>query len=140
MAQRARLFAWKSVYETEIAEMDEQHRELAAILNTIHRAIRGRKATSELLPLIDVLITHTVMHFATEERLMKVHAFPKASHHKLEHALLRTRALNFRRAAETETKTDPAHLLKFLECWLDKHMQGPDQALAAHLRSCGSFR
>ncbi len=135
MARRAHQFVWKSAYNTDIAEMDDQHREVAVIINSIYRASRAAAPRDGLLPLIDELIRHTVLHFATEERLMQTSGYPKAAHHRLEHTILRTRVLNFRRATEIEKQTNPGDMLAFLESWLDRHIQGPDQALAEHLHA-----
>ncbi|MCX6625448.1 MAG: bacteriohemerythrin [Acidobacteria bacterium] len=137
MARRARLFVWKHSYDTDIAEIDAQHREIAGILNSLHRSLGAGAPRTGFLPIIDELIRHTVVHFATEERMMLATAYPNAEHHRMDHVLLRTRVLNFRRAAETESKTNPGDMLRFLESWLDRHIQGPDQALAGHLHTQG---
>jgi hemerythrin-like metal-binding protein len=133
MAKGTALLTWRTAYNTKIAEIDRQHHELAALLNRLHRSLKERAGRVVVRPMVSELLDRVTEHFITEERLMEEAGYPKASHHRLEHALLRTRARNFQRAYSTERTPDPMHTLLFLRDWFDKHVQGADQLMAEYV-------
>lgn len=61
-------------------EIDAVHAELAVVVDELANA-----SDAEFRSLFTVLIAHTADHFALEERLMQVHAFPHAGEHLTEH-------------------------------------------------------
>lgn len=134
MAHRAQRFDWKPEYDTGITGIDEQHREVVAAINSIHRALQREVDRARLLLLIDDLIRHLREHFSSEEQMMQAAGYPKLAPHRLEHTILRTRIVNLRRAAGTQRRANAAGIAAFLEDWLDSHIQGSDKDLAAYLQ------
>jgi hemerythrin-like metal-binding protein len=80
----ASLFVWNDSYSTGIREIDAQHKKLVDILNALYDAMGKGRAIS---PLANArrAYQYTVVHFATEERLFKLHGYPDALAHKREH-------------------------------------------------------
>lgn len=135
MVHRAERFDWKPAYDTGIAGMDEQHREVVSAVSAIHRALQENADRSRLLLLVDDLIRHLTGHFRGEEEMMRAAGYPKLPTHRLEHTILRTRIVNLHRASATQRRANADRIVALLEGWLDSHIQGADRELADYLQS-----
>lgn len=70
-ASRAKfdIVPWNSSFETHIAIIDEQHRQLVALINDLsHEYVYGREI-GEAERILDALIDYAAYHFKTEEAL-----------------------------------------------------------------------
>ena len=65
--------------------IDDQHRYLLCLMNTIELAIRDKDNKDILQMFLDQLFEYTEYHFDHEERLQEKIKFPKAAEHKKEH-------------------------------------------------------
>ena len=65
--------------------IDDQHRYLICLMNTIEIALRDNKNKDILKTAIDQLFEYTEYHFIQEERIQQKIKFPKAAEHKQEH-------------------------------------------------------
>ena len=75
-------FAWQESYSISVPEIDDQHKNLFAIGDTLYRAAFARETHRNLSELLDRLLVSSQQHFATEERLMASSAFPDYAQHK----------------------------------------------------------
>jgi hemerythrin-like metal-binding protein len=111
------------------AQMDDTHREFAALLNRI-----GSAPESELVAALDEFITHTEAHFAQERQWMEERPFPLAHCHVREHdgVLEITREVR-KRVAAGETHL-AAVLAKAVAEWFTNHVASMDMVLALFLK------
>ena len=123
---------WTDSLQTGDTRMDQTHHEFVALLARL-RALPH----DEQLPLFRELATHTVEHFAQEDRWMVATGFTPDNCHTSQHNSI----LETLRAVEThylQGDTDIiSRMADALAEWFPMHAQSMDAGLAQHLRSLG---
>jgi hemerythrin len=128
------MFEWNDSYSVKIGSVDQQHQKLFEIAEELHTAMASGKGKPALEGVLQRLVEYTAMHFAHEERLMRLHDYPGAAQHMAEHSELKRQVLDFQkefRAGRTSLTVD---LMIFLRTWLQKHIKGSDMRYAPHFR------
>jgi hemerythrin len=126
---------WKDEYSVGVASIDEDHKQLLAIVDTLHNRL-GESAPAETLARIcDKLIEHTLVHFGREEGYFEKTNYPRAAAHRLMHEQLKQRILQFR--AEIGERPPPVGKFMFFTDWLAHHIMGEDKTLGSHLNEQG---
>lgn len=82
------LISWEKIYKVNIAELDDQHKKIVELLNTLSTLSTQNNNTTMRNVLSD-LIDYTIYHFDTEEKYMLDHKYPFTENHLKEHADLR---------------------------------------------------
>lgn len=128
------MFGWRESYRVEVKEMDEQHKQLFALLKSLHRAaVEGQPAES-LEPLLGEIVRYTKKHFASEVAMMRKYEYPDIAIHKRLHDALLSQALDVQEKAKQSALTIPI-VTKFLEFWIAHHISEADRKLAAFVVS-----
>ena len=73
---------------------------------------RGKAAMSKTLA---DLVNYTIMHFASEERLMRTHHYPQYAEHKAAHDALTAQVATWQKDFATGRGTLTVGLLQFLK-------------------------
>ncbi len=130
---------WSTLFAVGVQEIDDQHRKLVGILNRLGEAENDAAAAAMQNLILDELTEYTILHFATEERLMQQHGYEASTHHIGEHHHLvdAVKALHARRAAGETLPFD--ELTTFLRDWLTNHIMGSDKALGLSLNRKGVY-
>ncbi len=115
-----------------VPEIDEQHAEMAAMVNRICAALRTRPEEFDLERLFTELAEFTRHHFATEHGLMRVHVYPGLAAHDAAHRELLGELDRIR--AEL-SGTEDRFLFALLRTWLLEHILTEDKPLGVFLRS-----
>lgn len=124
---------WSKVLSVEVDEIDEDHRKLAGIFNTLNQAVRDGDSAEYLAAILEELINCTVWHFSHEERLMLKYRYPEAEEHKAEHRDLIDSVRDLQaRLLQAEKSVADEHIV-FLERWLTGHILTTDMRLGAWL-------
>jgi hemerythrin len=110
---------WKSEYESGNQLVDEQHKFLFGLINTLHNAMLTGQGKSVVNQIINSLYEYTVVHFSTEEVYMLDHNYPHYLEHCKKHDALK------RRLVELDTN-NVVTLSRFLTDWLINHIQHDD--------------
>ncbi|MEZ4741656.1 MAG: bacteriohemerythrin [Bdellovibrionota bacterium] len=131
-------FEWSKDLELEIAEVDNQHKEIVKHINIIASLnddfVSGKNPTVDaLLFAFDKLADVARKHFEEEEELMDIYQFPDMDSHKIIHRNLFARLSKFRIDAENEGFAIMIKLLTFLNTWLKGHIMGVDTKYASHI-------
>ncbi len=113
-------FEWKQAYAAGIPIIDEQHRGLFAVLNSLHYAVANNFGDHMLEPTIEMVKAYARSHFMTEELLFQQYGYPDAQHHAELHEKL-TQAI-FDVGQESVFSQDPTQFLQFLKDWLNQHI------------------
>ena len=58
------LIKWRDSYATGIKEMDDEHREIIDIINTLYEMIRDKKNYDELKNVYERLYNYSLNHFS----------------------------------------------------------------------------
>jgi hemerythrin len=128
------MFDWSPNYSVAIGSVDAQHQSLFAIARELHTAMMAGQGKASLARILDRLVQYTAVHFAHEERLMRLHDYPDFAAHKIEHDALVRQVLNFQDDFRSGRATVTVQLLQFLCDWLLKHIQGSDLKYAPYLK------
>lgn len=130
---------WSDQMNTGIKEVDSQHRFLVDTLRQANSRLINDHEGALLGDIARDLLTYAIMHFETEEALMKrygyAEAFPDlarihvAQHRDFSHQVVAV-CDNLREGRQV-SRTE---VLKFLNEWLRHHVLGIDQKLGQFLR------
>ena len=130
------MFDWSNNYSVAIGSVDAQHQKLFAIARELHAAMSTGQGNAALGRILDRLVQYTAVHFAHEERLMRLHDYPDFAAHKAEHDALVRQVMTFQQDFNSGRVTITVQLLQFLKDWLQNHIQGSDLKYAPHLKQC----
>ena len=128
---------WTDAYSVGIAEIDNQHRKLIEMINTMHDAMIKGQAKAVMDKILDDMISYCASHFATEERLFSQHGYPDAAEHKDKHHKMTTKVLELQTQFKQGKATITFDVMDFLQQWLDKHILGTDKKYGPFLNSKG---
>lgn len=129
------MFEWTSEFAINIGSIDAQHQSLFAIGRELYAAMTAGRGKSAILKTLDRLLQYTTMHFAHEERLMKLHKYPDFARHRAEHDALVIQVLAFRAEFEGSRAYIAVRMLQFIEDWLQMHIKVSDAAYAPCLKA-----
>src|SRR5947209_16921068 len=111
------MFEWNKNYSVSIGSVDAQHQTLFAIAGELHAAMLAGQGKSSLARILDRLVHYTAVHFAHEERLMRLHDYPDMAAHKAEHDALTRQVRKFQEDFNAGRVTITVQLLNFLKDW-----------------------
>ena len=130
-------YAWNTAWETGIEPLDEQHKEMLQLLQSLALVMKEPERQSEQEDILIRLRDHAFKHFDFEENLMVRHGFPGLAHHRRIHDDTR-RHLNFLASMYPAYKQMvPSGVLEYLLNWLLEHISEEDFTLAAFIRGTG---
>ena len=124
---------WKPEYNLGIPIIDEQHRGVVTIINSLHFGIRNDYIEDMLTAVVDMIYDYTQIHFHVEEDFLKKTKFPEIeSHHGLHNEL--TQKLNKIGRSSILVK-DPFRFLDFMKEWWINHICVEDHLYRNYLSS-----
>jgi diguanylate cyclase (GGDEF)-like protein/hemerythrin-like metal-binding protein len=122
---------WNVSHEVGVHEIDEQHANLAALLNTLSSALcNGREHAA----LLEEVVRYAGFHFATEEGLMRSCGYEGEAAHRDMHR----RLLDDLGSLRLDEDVSISLAARYLNTWLLRHVDGADCDLAAALRAIGA--
>lgn len=128
------MFEWNARYGVGLVSVDAQHQNLFAMCRELHEAMAAGQGKAALAKILDRLVQYTVVHFAHEERLMRLYDYPDMAAHKAQHEALTKQVLKFQQDFDLGRAAITVQLLQFLREWLQNHIQASDQKLAPYLK------
>ena len=124
------LLEWDTSYEIGNPMIDQDHRGLLVMVNTLHEMLEGGTLAKELGGLFERMIEHTDGHFVREEALMEQKNFhhDRLLEQRFEHRLLgeRLRELKSRLDTGDSARAVGKDLLEFLVTWFKGHILEED--------------
>jgi hemerythrin-like metal-binding protein len=129
--------AWDPALETGDALVDEQHRNIHAVVADLEAAGDDVDA---IMGVLERLMAHVDTHFATEEDLMRREGFPgdQAEGHIAEHRKLTDGARDIVLGFRSGEITRGAPIVAFLCEWLTDHVHQKDRVLVDWVRARGA--
>jgi hemerythrin len=131
------LLQWDQDYSVNIREIDEHHKKLFSLINTLHDAMSAGKGKEVLGKVLTELLSYTAMHFAYEEKLFDQYAYPQAVAHKAEHEKLMQQVKDLKAKYDAGTTQITVDVMLFLKNWLNNHIHVVDKKYSAHLNAAG---
>lgn len=127
---------WDESYNTGIAIIDQQHRQLFEILNRLHEKRRNPKADRvDFLTTLDSLDQYARFHFREEEQLMTDAAYPELDAHRDQHQAFKEKLAEFQQQSHTgDLKELFDESLSYLFDYLVRHVQQEDRRYIPYLK------
>lgn len=129
------LLLWSNQFITDIRAIDQDHRMLVDIVNTLFDDMQADEACTACARNLDALIRYTQEHFKREEKFMEAGGYPHLASHMRQHERL-TQSIHRLRAAY---RADPealraADVWVFLRRWLGDHIVKSDMDYVPYLK------
>jgi diguanylate cyclase (GGDEF)-like protein/PAS domain S-box-containing protein/hemerythrin-like metal-binding protein len=113
-----------------VKEIDEQHRDLAQLVNRLNDALKRDESQESILQMFDDLVAATAQHFDTESRYMKEQQYPERERHETEHARLVNEVTHFKAQFSQGREL---LVLQLMKDWLLHHIVHSDKRLGDYL-------
>ena len=130
-------FQWTEELSVNIEEIDNQHQQLVSLMNNLSVAIHMGKGDNVLGEILTKLSEYATIHFATEERLMKIHGYPDLANHKKEHHALKNHVLELNSRLNAGQLLPAVTVSNFLKDWIVNHFQQTDKKYGPFLNDKG---
>lgn len=118
---------WSDEYCTGIELVDDQHKNLVAMVVDLHTAIHERHGSEAARKVLNRLADYTSQHFSEEEQLMEDSDFPGLEDHKVLHKLLLDHVVDLQKKLDAGEAKISFELLHFLRVWLIRHINESDK-------------
>ena len=127
---------WTEDLAVGAKEIDDQHKELFAMINQMLDACNQGKGKQVLNKILGFLENYVVNHFGTEERLMRQYDYPDYASHKNHHEQFIQSFMGLKK--EMEATGPGTHIVimtnRTVVAWLNSHIRNVDKRLGAFLK------
>ncbi len=125
MVREPLFIIWNDRQKLNISILDEQHRGIVSIINTMHYYVKQGKGFDALLPTIIAMEQYSLLHFETEQAMMRKCEYPDYDAHVLLHSHLRDNLSSIK--ARSFIKKDTHEILELLKRWWISHINIEDK-------------
>lgn len=122
---------WTEKNDTGIKILDEQHRGIISLINSLHYSIVEKYSEDIYQPAIESILHYTSIHFQTEKLFLKNSNYPQLNEHLNLHEELTANITSIKRNIYKES--DASELLKLLKYWWLNHINVEDKKYVQHL-------
>jgi hemerythrin len=137
------MLTWSERFETKIGIVDEQHKKLFQLLNTLTNSFQKETPSEEFVEnTLQELVAYADKHFSDEENLMQEYKID-ARHvnlHRMEHNSFRYDVDRMwgHLLTEEELINVTEKMVSFITSWLTYHILGMDQVMSAQIHAVQS--
>ena len=121
---------WGKELSVGIREIDEQHRTLADCVTFVEQAVIGKQRWIAVHSALIRTADFARIHFAVEESLMRIHAYPRLEQHIVAHRRFTEHLAQLQHKALTIDVSE--EMIAFIKGWLEAHVPSEDLAYASH--------
>jgi hemerythrin len=130
-----RFLKWQEHWNTEIPDIDNQHIEMANLLNQIGDELQKSKGQQQkqngnLVSMLSELFELTLEHFNAEEEHMRTISYPQYASHRKEHVMLKAEMAQLIREIQQGQSRLDIGTLRALKHWYVAHLVGSDKDYA----------
>lgn len=125
---------WDDSLSVGLPEIDDQHKQLLSLTNSLNEAMQAGKGRDILLPMLQSLKHYARVHFDAEERLMDSIGFAAKDPHCEQHDRFIDIVLDFETQLRSGQDVSDNEVMEFLNGWFKKHIQGADKKYASEIR------
>lgn len=128
------LIEWREEFNTGIADVDHEHRELVELINRLHAHIATDADPIRVGEFLGEVFARIAAHFALEESIMRKHSYDEYRAHKAEHELLLDEIRDIMDAQQSgATVVYEAKLSSVVRDWFVNHFKSKDARLHRRL-------
>lgn len=127
------LITWTGRLSTGLAEQDEQHKALIAIINRLNDAMQEGRGVRILGGVLCELAEYTEYHFGYEEDIMALYTHARVSEHRAEHARFTHAVGLFKKRFDAGSAVLTIEVMNLLRIWFFNHVLKEDKHLAQAL-------
>jgi len=123
------LIGWKDEYSVGVPAVDEEHRDLIELINTLYDNMRSPERDTDVNEFLGEIYARIASHFALEELLMRQHGYDEYLQHKSDHEQLLDEIRDIMDDFEDGKLLDDADLARRLDAWFSEHFRTRDARL-----------
>lgn len=116
------LIEWNDKFSVQVKELDDQHKKLVELLNSLHDAMKKRESRASLNLILMQLVDYTKYHFAHEEKLMQQCNYADYAAHKQIHETLISKVNGYYSQIQNGQFMLAVELVQFLRDWVINHI------------------
>lgn len=120
-------FPWKEEYSVAIPEIDEQHKSITSMLNTLYVAFLKNEHDTRIGGIVEGLASYARFHFATEERYFSIYRYTDRFEHMTAHAAFIAKVEEFKNDYAAQKSALTYKVINFLREWLIHHILVEDR-------------
>jgi hemerythrin len=126
---------WKDRYSVGIPLIDEQHKTLLAMTNDLFLACNYStdSGKAQFKKTVHDAVAYVKFHFATEEKIMELTAYPGLAAHKKEHTDFVRKVFDDVKAFEQGSPLIPNQFVRYLKDWVLSHIAITDSKMGNFL-------
>lgn len=121
------MVTWLESYNIGIQRIDEQHKQLISIINTLCESMKQGKGNEILGSILQELIDFARFHFKLEEDYFDQFNYEGKDYHKVQHANFIKKIFEFQEQIEQGNTRFCIELMRYLQEWIDIHILGSDR-------------
>lgn len=124
------LIEWRKEFETGIADVDHEHRELVALINQLHSEMQDGVTPQRVHDFLGEVFAKIAAHFALEESIMRSRRYDEYTAHKVEHETLLDDIREIMDSAEASGPSSyQEELPRIVRDWFVNHFKTKDARL-----------
>jgi hemerythrin len=109
--------------------VDEEHRELIALINSLYESMQARDDGPDVVEFLGEIYARIASHFALEELIMRRHDYDQYHDHKRDHEALLEEIRDIMDDYEDGKLLDHEELARRLDRWFSEHFRTRDARL-----------
>ena len=129
------LFKWSNRYSVCIDSIDEEHKGLFNLINSLYSSLTEGQAQDILSEVLDKLFEYTQKHFRREESLLRQANYPCLAKHVALHEYFEQSIVKCNLQQQDDPSSLTIEILSFLRDWLIQHIQGVDMDYVPYLKA-----
>lgn len=133
------LFKWSQEYSVGAMVMDDHHKQLFDIMNTLY-AMDAREVKTNIIPALEQLIAYTEFHFGEEERLLEQANYSGLTLQRMAHKEFVNKLKSYKEKAQNNSDMSifvANEASMTASDWLKGHILKIDKLYEGSLRNAG---
>ena len=131
------LLQWTDNFSVKVKQLDDQHKKLIEVVNSLHEAMRGGKSKEVIGGVLQQLMNYAKEHFSSEENLLIKAAYPQMAVQKSEHQAFIKWITDVKTRFDKGDMVLGVEIMDFLQKWWTNHILKSDKGYSEHLNKRG---
>lgn len=129
------MFTWNSQFDVGVDLINDQHKKLIDLINSLSEAMSEGKAKDVLENVLKETISYGIYHFNTEEEILRKYGYENTIEHIKEHDSFKATAQKLTVDYDEGNYRVSIETLRFLKDWITKHIKLTDMKYKDFLSS-----